>query len=47
MNETVNYDHKMENDNVKHILNSFQRSFITVPLKLDIEKDNWNVRFRV
>lgn len=51
MNETVNYKHKtqkiVENSNVKHIFNTFSRNFITIHLKLDMEKDNWNVRFRV
>lgn len=51
MNETVNYKHKTENIwkivmlNILFIL--FRRNFITIHIKLDMEKDNWNVRFRV
>lgn len=33
MNETVNYEHKMENDNVKHILNTSFWKFYNSPFK--------------
>jgi hypothetical protein len=46
MNETVNYEHNMENDQVKHIFNTSFHKFYNNPFKTGHE-NNWNVRFRV
>lgn len=50
MNETLNYKQKTENMWRIVMLNIFlillSRNVITIHLKLDMKKDNWNVKFR-